>query len=253
MNPLRFRGDPFLAGNKHVCEAQDQSIDCVIKKMVVMFYENAFFNSTVWQAMRPGGLELTKEILKIINPKPNWSILDVACGLGATLQLLTEQFKCQTYGLDLSAKILKKARASFLRGEDTRFTEFICADSEFLPLREELFDAVVCECSLSLFPNKQRALSEMVRTLKAGGKLVLTDVTIKDQAVKDTNGAIGWCMCVAGAETLEGYISLLEGSGVKVLYYRDASEVYEWGTADPEQRRLLEGKIGYGVMIGVKA
>jgi SAM-dependent methyltransferase len=202
--------------------------------------------------MRPGGLELTKEVLKIINPKPSWSVLDVACGLGATLQLLAEQFKCQTYGLDLSAKILKKARADFLRGEGTRFTEFICADSEFLPLRGELFDAVICECSLSLFPNKQRALSEMIRTLKASGKLMLTDVTLKDQAVKDAERAPGWCMCMAGAETLEGYISLLEDSGLEVSYYRDASEVYEWETADPEQRKLLRGRIGYAIIIGVK-
>jgi len=242
-----------LAGDQCTCEVQEQSIDCIIKKMVATFYENALFSSTIQQAMRPGGLELTKEVLKIIDPKPSWSVLDVACGLGATLYLLAEQFKCQTYGLDLSAMILKKAKVDFLRGEGARFTEFICADSESLPLRGELFDAVICECSLSLFPNKQRALSEIVRTLKAGGKLMLTDVTLKDQAVKDVIGAVGWCMCVAGAETLEGYVSLLEDAGLEVSYYRDASEIYEWETADPEQRKLLQGKIGYAVIIGVKA
>jgi len=241
-----------LVDDQHICEMQDQSIDCIIKKMVAMFYESAFFNSPAQQAMRPGGLRLTQEVLKIINPKPNWRVLDVACGLGATLRLLVEQFKCQTYGLDLSAKILKKARADFLKGKETRFTEFICADSELLPLREELFDVVICECSLSLFPNKQRALNEMVRTLKTGGKLVLTDVTLKDQAIKDASGAVGWCMCVAGAETLEGYITLLESSGLKMLYCRDASEVYEWEPADSEQKKLLQGKIGYAVMVGVK-
>lgn len=241
-----------MVEGRYICETESQSIDCIIKKMVAMFYENAFFNSTSRRVMRPGGLELTKEVLKIINPEPGWSVLDVACGLGATLQLLAEQFKCQTYGLDLSVKILKEARTSFLKGEDTRFTEFICADSEFLPLREELFDVIICECSLSLFPNKQRALSEMVRTLKVGGKLVLTDVILKDQAIKDVEGAAGWCMCVAGAETLEGYISLVESSGLKVSYYRDASEVYEWEAADPEQKKLLQGKIGYAVIIGAK-
>lgn len=242
-----------MVDDQHICETQDQSIDCIIKKMVTMFYENAISNSSVQQAMRPGGLKLTQEVLKLIDPKPDWRALDVACGLGATLRLLVEQFKCQTYGLDLSANILKKARADFIKGEDTRFTEFICADSEFLPLREELFDVVICECSLSLFLNKQRALSEMVRTLKTGGRLVLTDVTLKDQAIKDAGGTLGWCMCVAGAETLEGYISLLESSGIKMLYCRDASEVYEWELADSEQKKLLQGRIGYAIMVGIKA
>jgi len=40
---------------------------------------------------------------------------------------------------------------------------------------------------------------------------------------------------------------------LEVSYYRDASEIYEWETADPEQRKLLQGKIGYAVIIGVKA
>ncbi len=241
-----------MVEDQYSYEIQGQSIDCVIKKMVATFYESALSGPTIQQAMRPGGLKLTQEVLKIVNPKPDWSVLDVACGLGSTLRLLTEQFRCQTYGLDLSAKILKRAKAGSLKEEDKRFTEFICADSEFIPFRNELFDAVICECSLSLFPNKQRVLNEIVRILKKGGKFVLTDVTLKDQVIKEASGVAGWCMCVAGAETLEGYASLLETSGMRMLYCRDVSEVYEWELADPEQRKLLEGRIGYAVIVGIK-
>jgi len=230
----------------------EQSLDCAIKKMVTLFYENVDFNLAPQQAMRPGGLKLTKEVLKIAEVQPGWKVLDIACGTGTTLIVLIRDFKCHAYGLDLSAKILEKAKARLYGQHYRHLTELIRADSEFMPIRQGFFDAVICECSLSLFPNKSKALSEMVDAVKNEGKVIITDVTIKDQAAKEAGGAAAWCMCVAGAETLEGYIKLMENAGLKVVYYKDVSEVYDWKTADPELRAALQGKIGYAVIIGVK-
>ncbi|MDI9619546.1 MAG: class I SAM-dependent methyltransferase [Candidatus Nezhaarchaeota archaeon] len=220
--------------------------------MSSMFYEAALSDSTTQEAMRPGGLRLTEDSLKLVNLQPGWSVLDVACGAGATLHLLTRRFKCHAYGIDLSARILKKARAKLSGRSHENLAELIRADSEFLPLREGLFDAVICECSLSLFPNKLRALNKMVEVLKVGGKALITDVTLKDPTLKNAESIANWCLCVAGAETIEGYINLLERSGMKVLYWKDASDAYDWGSADPEQIRPLLGRIGYAVIIGAK-
>ena len=234
-------------------ETQSLPLECAIKKMVTMFYENVDFNLAPQQAMRPGGLELTKEVLKVANVQPGWKVLDVACGTGTTLITLIRDFKCQAYGLDLSAKILEKAKNRMYSNNLRCYVELIRADSEFMPIREGFFNAVICECSLSLFPNKSKALKCMVDAVKEQGLVIITDVTIKDQAAKEAGGAATWCMCIAGAETLEGYIKLMEDAGLKISYYKDVSEVYDWEAADPELRAALQGKIGYAVIIGIKA
>ncbi|MCS7139891.1 MAG: methyltransferase domain-containing protein [Candidatus Nezhaarchaeota archaeon] len=231
---------------------QEQPLDCVIKKIVTMFYENVSSKLTTKQAMRPGGLRLTREVLRIADVKPGWRILDVACGMGSTIKSLIRDFNCQAYGLDLSAKLIKKAKRSLYKPHYRCMTELVRADSELMPIREGSFDAVLCECSLSLFPNKCGALNEMIRVVKRGGKVIITDVTIRDNSIKETMDAANWCMCIAGAETLGSYLRLMEGLGLKVIYYRDVSEVYDWESSDPELKSALEGRIGYAIMIGVK-
>ncbi|MEM2213760.1 MAG: class I SAM-dependent methyltransferase [Candidatus Nezhaarchaeales archaeon] len=219
--------------------------------MSSMFYENLNLELIPDQAMRPGGLKLTKDVLEIVGVKPNFKVLDVACGIGTTLLTLIEDFKCYVCGLDLSTKLLGRAKIKLRSKGCNLLAHLICADSEFIPMREQSFDVVICECSLSLFPNKLNALKEMARVVRREGKVVITDVIIKDRAVKDVKGA-AWCMCIAGAETLEGYIGLIEKAGLNVTYSRDVSEVYDWSSVDEEVRKTLEGKIGYAVIVGVR-
>ncbi|MEM4603484.1 MAG: hypothetical protein QW842_06765, partial [Candidatus Nezhaarchaeales archaeon] len=87
---------------------------------------------------------------------------------------------------------------------------------------------------------------------RRGGKVVITDVTVRDHTVKEAIG-VAWCMCIAGAETLEGYIELIERAGLNVICSKDVSEVYDWDSVDEEVRKTLEGKIGYAIIVGVKS
>lgn len=241
-----------MSNNNDHYKSWETSVDCLIKKMVSMFYENLDLDAVPEQAMRPGGLKLTKEVLNVVGMQPGFKVLDVACGVGTTLLTLIEEFKCHVCGLDISAKLLNRARTRLSsKGYDAN-SLLICADSEFIPVREGCFDVVVCECSLSLFPNKLKALKEMAYVVRKGGSVVLTDVTIKDYSVRCVKDA-NWCMCVAGAETLEGYIELVENAGLNVLYSKDVSEVYDWSMVSKEVRETLEGRIGYAVIVGVKS
>ncbi len=49
------------------------------------------------------------------------------------------------------------------------------ADAHQLPFEEATFDAVVCTYSLCNIPDPHRAVSEMKRVLRPGGKLILVD------------------------------------------------------------------------------
>lgn len=55
--------------------------------------------------------------------------------------------------------------------------EFRLADAESgIPYRDNYFDAVITECVVNLIPNKQRAVDEIARVLKPGGKILLISI-----------------------------------------------------------------------------
>ncbi len=98
-------------------------------------------------------------------------ILEVAVGTGLNLPHYPEG--ARVTGIDLSSEMLAIAgeRAREL-GREVDLKE---GDAHELSFADESFDSVVCTYSLCNIPDPQRALAEMARVLRPGGKLVLVD------------------------------------------------------------------------------
>jgi len=94
-------------------------------------------------------------------------------GIGTGLNLPFYMPGVQLTGIDLSPAMLRIARA---RAHELRKTVDIReADAHALPFADESFDSVVCTFSLCAIPDGRRALSEMTRVLRPGGRLLLAD------------------------------------------------------------------------------
>lgn len=98
------------------------------------------------------------------------SVLDVGTGTGVFVPYLLERINgggliC----LDIAEEMLKRARAKGF----PKNVEYLHADVSDLPLADAVFDAVVCYSSFPHFQDKVRALGEMKRVLKNGGKLFI--------------------------------------------------------------------------------
>lgn len=108
-----------------------------------------------------------KRALKILrlNKKEDVRLLDVACGQG-TLLAAAEKY-VRTYGVDISAVAIKKAR------KNSKKTKFRVCSAEKLPFPNKHFDYVVCMGSLEHFSDIGKALKEMNRVLKKGGKALI--------------------------------------------------------------------------------
>ena len=120
---------------------------------------------------RPGGLELTKKAIYALGLEPGAKVLDIGCGLGATLSCLSEEFSADVYGLDSAPAAVKKAGARL--GKE----RVLCADAACLPFEDESFQLVLMECVLSLIPEHEKALQEACRVLAPGGRIVISGLT----------------------------------------------------------------------------
>ena len=102
-------------------------------------------------------------------------VLDLACGTANLLPRLEESGAHVRHyvGVDVSREMLRAARpkvdASFIPAT------LEAADAAALPFPDASFDTVVSASALHDFPEPERALGEVRRVLRPGGRLLLLD------------------------------------------------------------------------------
>lgn len=98
---------------------------------------------------------------------PSAKVLDAGCGPGyvaAGAKLLGADVE----GIDFSAGMIEQAKTQFPG------IEFSIADVEDLPMRDETFDAVLCNIVLFHVTDPERGMSEARRVLKPDGRFVFS-------------------------------------------------------------------------------
>jgi ubiquinone/menaquinone biosynthesis C-methylase UbiE len=98
-------------------------------------------------------------------------VLEVAVGTGLNLEAYPQQTTLT--GIDLSDAMLDIARGR--AAELGRTATLQQADAHQLPFDEASFDTVVCTFGLCAIPDHTRAIAEMTRVLRPGGRLILVD------------------------------------------------------------------------------
>lgn len=129
-----------------------------------------------------------RALLPFANVAPHPAILDVGCGTGINLLELARVLgPCrELVGVDLSAGMLEVARRKAVAAGVA--ATFQVGDAEALPLPDGMFDLVVCNSAYHWFPDRDRAMTEMVRVLRPGGQLLLG--TLASPAFEEWFGAV---------------------------------------------------------------
>ena len=114
------------------------------------------------------------KVISLLNIQPNVHLLDIGCGTGwAVGQAATlVDGKGLFYGVDLSPKMIEKAKSNFGGKDNFRFIQ---ANSESVPVEDDFFDIIICTNSFHHYLHPDKALKEMCRLLKNGGKLYILD------------------------------------------------------------------------------
>ncbi|PWB83467.1 MAG: ubiquinone biosynthesis protein UbiE [Methylocystaceae bacterium] len=105
-----------------------------------------------------------------INPS---DVLEIAAGSGVATRELRDRIPttAQLTATDISDDMLRVARSKFHDGEQVSFE---IVDACALPYADASFDAIVCQFGYMFFPDKPKAIREALRTLRPGGRYILS-------------------------------------------------------------------------------
>ncbi len=118
-----------------------------------------------------GTESLIDAMLDALALAPGLLVADVGCGSGEWHAALATR-GVVTVGLDLMPGMLDAARQTGIELEPR--PRLIRGDAQALPFRSATFDRVLCSGVLYHVPDCRRALSEMRRVLRPGGRAVIS-------------------------------------------------------------------------------
>jgi phosphatidylethanolamine/phosphatidyl-N-methylethanolamine N-methyltransferase len=100
-------------------------------------------------------------------------ILEV--GVGTGLSLPEYAWTNRLTGVDLSAPMLRKAKARVNEHRLTNVDGLAVMDAQHLGFQDAVFDVVVAQYVITAVPDPEAALDEFARVLKPGGEIVLVN------------------------------------------------------------------------------
>ncbi|MEN8258494.1 MAG: DUF5714 domain-containing protein [Thermodesulfobacteriota bacterium] len=156
-------------------------------------------------------------------PVSGETLIDLGSGSGVECFMAAERVgeDGQVYGIDMTDAMLELARGSVdevaarLGYANVQFKKGFL---EEIPLPDGCADAVISNCVINLSPDKRQTFQEVLRVLKPGGRLVVSDI-VTDEAIPTTikNDEQFRGECLGGAMLQEDLMAMLRASGFTAM------------------------------------
>ena len=196
-----------------------------VKACCAAVYEHPAIKWLLGGELHPGGERTTLRALELAGVGAGERLLDVASGAGSSALLAARELGCEVVGIEYGEGAVRGANAAARDAGLGGRVSFHQGDAERLPFDDAGFDAVLCECSLCTFADKPRAVAELRRMLRPGGRLAISDVTIdRDRMPPGLDAPLAAVACVGEALPRAGYEALLSDAGFRLTAVESCAE-----------------------------
>jgi SAM-dependent methyltransferase len=167
------------------------------------------------------------------------TVLDIGSGSGTDALIAARLVGSdgQVICLDLTEAMRDKLRANAAAAGAANL-EVLAGNAEAIPLPNGSVDVVTSNGVLNLVPDKPRAVREVTRVLRPGGRLQLADIVVRtlpsDQCRSQPEL---WAECIVGATTAETYAAEFEAAGLCDVEVLSRSDYFS-GSHNEETRRV---------------
>jgi arsenite methyltransferase len=110
------------------------------------------------------------------------TVIDLGCGAGIDTLLAARLVspRGRAIGLDTLPEMLEQAKANAREGAITN-VEWLRGELELIPLPDASIDVAISNGVLNLSPRKGRAMSEIFRVVRPGGRISLADIVLDEE------------------------------------------------------------------------
>ncbi len=139
--------------------------------------------------------------------RPGEVVVDLGSGGGLDVFLAARMVgpEGRAIGIDMTTAMIERAKENAARGGYSN-VEFYQSTIDQIPLPDASVDCIISNCVINLAPEKPAVFREIVRVLKPGGRVALSDIALKHdlpEAVAQSMAA--YVGCIAGAVLIDDY------------------------------------------------
>ena len=129
----------------------------------------------MWNAFSTDENAARAELIDLLELGPGMRVLETGCGTGQDSWRIVERIgdDGELFATDLSVGMLRVAKPRLAAYRTPH--ELLLCNGSYLPFADGAFDAAYHFGGINTFGERRRALAEMARVVKPGGKVVLGD------------------------------------------------------------------------------
>ena len=177
--------------------------------------------------------------LALTNLHPGETVLDVGCGGGLDAFLAANAVgeTGQVLGVDSTSQMIERARENARGGayDNVRFEQ---GEVEHLPLGDGCVDVVISNCVVNHCPDKLAAFKEILRVMRPGGRMHVTDLVTTGEFPREAYDDPIWGAWLTMASGKQEYLDAIQKAG-----FRDIKVHSHGSFAMAEADTRLAGRI----------
>jgi SAM-dependent methyltransferase len=166
-------------------------------------------------------------------------VVDLGSGAGFDCFLAARKVgpSGRVIGVDMTPEMIERARANARKGGYSN-VEFRLGEIEHLPVADNFTDMIISNCVINLSTDKPQVFREALRVLKAGGRLMVSDLVLLRPLPEGVRASVeAYAGCISGALLKEDYLGAMTEAGFREVEL-EGEALYSIGSSNPDASEL---------------